>query len=50
MELVANVNVENETFLERNFTPAEVEYCSKQPDAHASFAGRWSAKEAVIKV
>lgn len=49
VELVANVNVDNPTFLERNFTPTEIEYCLSQPDPHASFAGRWSAKEAVIK-
>jgi fatty acid synthase subunit beta len=49
VELVANVNVDNPTFVERNFTTAEIEYCKSQPDAHASFAGRWAAKEAVIK-
>jgi fatty acid synthase subunit beta len=35
--------------VERNFTAAEIEYCKSQPDSHASFAGRWAAKEAVIK-
>ena len=49
VELVASVPIENETFVERNFTDAEIEYCRKAPDSKASFAGRWSAKEAVFK-
>ncbi|KAF7591025.1 hypothetical protein BBP40_002043 [Aspergillus hancockii] len=49
VEEVTSINLENETFLQRNFTPAEREYCLKAPDARASFAGRWSAKEAVFK-
>ncbi len=36
-------------FLERNFTLRERSYCSGQPDPQASFAGKWSAKEAVFK-
>ncbi|KAE8395549.1 hypothetical protein BDV23DRAFT_145171 [Aspergillus alliaceus] len=49
VEEVANINVENDTFLRRNFTPAEREYCLNAPNCRASFAGRWSAKEAVFK-
>ncbi|KAE8356278.1 hypothetical protein BDV28DRAFT_116600 [Aspergillus coremiiformis] len=49
VEEVASINMENETFLRRNFTPAEREYCLKAPNPRASFAGRWSAKEAVFK-
>lgn len=49
VELCAEVNIDNEAFLERNFTPAEIAYCRGQPDKQASFAGRWSAKEAVFK-
>ncbi|KAL9023235.1 MAG: hypothetical protein Q9180_008319, partial [Flavoplaca navasiana] len=33
----------------RNFTTKEQAYCRKAADAQASFAGRWSAKEAVFK-
>jgi fatty acid synthase subunit alpha len=36
-------------FVERNFTRAEREYCLSAPDPAASFAGRWAAKEAVVK-
>ena len=49
VESVDGVNIENETFIDRNFTPAEQAYCRKAPDARASFAGKWSAKEAVFK-
>ncbi|KAJ2140580.1 fatty acid synthase alpha subunit Lsd1 [Coemansia sp. RSA 678] len=36
-------------FIERNFTADEQVYCWAQPNTHASFAGKWCAKEAVIK-
>ncbi|KAK3080128.1 hypothetical protein LTS18_003048, partial [Coniosporium uncinatum] len=49
VESVEAVNIQNETFVERNFTDKEQEYCRKAPSPQASFAGRWSAKEAVFK-
>ncbi|PVU88844.1 hypothetical protein BB561_005677 [Smittium simulii] len=49
IELITNINIENETFLERNFTVNEIEYCRNRPDPHSSFAGKWCAKESVIK-
>jgi fatty acid synthase subunit beta len=49
VELTNAVNIENSTFIERNFTTAEIEYCQTRPDPQASFTGRWSAKEAVFK-
>ena len=49
VETVEAINIDNETFINRNFTPAEQTYCRKAPNAQASFAGRWSAKEAVFK-
>jgi fatty acid synthase subunit alpha len=49
VEDIAAVNIDNETFLERNFTEAEQSYCRKAASPQASFAGRWSAKEAVFK-
>ena len=49
VESVEAINIENETFVKRNFTDAEQAYCQKAPDVRASFAGRWSAKEAVFK-
>ncbi|ORX46933.1 hypothetical protein BCR36DRAFT_99854 [Piromyces finnis] len=47
--LISEINIENESFVERNFTSTEINYCKSKPDARSSFAGRWAAKEAVIK-
>jgi fatty acid synthase subunit alpha len=49
VEEVQAINIENETFIERNFTTQEIEYCHKAASPQASFAGKWSAKEAVFK-
>jgi fatty acid synthase subunit alpha len=49
VEEIEAVNIHNETFVERNFTQAEQAYCSKAANPQASYAGRWSAKEAVFK-
>ncbi|OUM69465.1 hypothetical protein PIROE2DRAFT_38102 [Piromyces sp. E2] len=49
VELVTEIPIANQTFLERNFTAKEIEYCMNRPDPQSSFAGRWSAKEAVVK-
>ncbi len=38
-----------ELFLLRVFTPYEVEYCSARKAATQHYAGRWAAKEAVLK-
>uniref|UniRef100_A0A0G4FWX6 Fatty acid synthase subunit alpha n=1 Tax=Chromera velia CCMP2878 TaxID=1169474 RepID=A0A0G4FWX6_9ALVE len=37
------------TFHKRNFTDAELQYCRAAPNPTASLAGRWCAKEAVVK-
>jgi fatty acid synthase subunit alpha len=49
VEDISSINITNETFIERNFTPAERDYCQQAASPQASFAGRWSAKEAVFK-
>lgn len=49
VEDITAINVDNETFVERNFTAEEASYCQKTPSPQSSFAGRWSAKEAVFK-
>jgi len=38
-----------ELFLGRVFTPHEIEYCSLRKAATQHYAGRWAAKEAVLK-
>lgn len=49
IENVDAINIENETFVERNFTASEQAYCRKAGSPQASFTGKWSAKEAVFK-
>lgn len=49
IEDIDSFNIENDTFIERNFTPKEIAYCKKSAAPRSSFAGRWSAKEAVFK-
>ncbi|KAK3939839.1 fatty acid synthase subunit alpha [Diplogelasinospora grovesii] len=52
VEDISSINIDNDTFLERNFTVAEIKYClssAKGRTPQKSFAGRWSAKEAVFK-
>ncbi|CBF87553.1 fatty acid synthase subunit fasA [Aspergillus nidulans FGSC A4] len=49
VESIDSINISNETFIERNFTASEQQYCQNAPSPQSSFAGRWSAKEAVFK-
>ncbi|KAF8843701.1 hypothetical protein BDN67DRAFT_963867 [Paxillus ammoniavirescens] len=48
-ELISSVPSSNPTFVERNFTEAEIAYCRSQPSPPSSFAARWVGKEAVFK-
>jgi holo-[acyl-carrier protein] synthase len=38
-----------ELFIGRVYTPQEIEYCSSRKAATQHYAGRWAAKEAVLK-
>ncbi len=38
-----------EQFLERVYTPSEIDHCAQLPDATSHFARRWAAKQAVYK-
>ncbi|SMP72363.1 holo-[acyl-carrier-protein] synthase [Neorhodopirellula lusitana] len=38
-----------EQFLERVYTPGEIDHCAQLPDATGHFARRWAAKQAVFK-
>lgn len=49
VEDVQSFPSDNETFVARNFTEAEIDYCRSQPNPKASFTGRFAAKEAVFK-
>ena len=48
IEDIASIST-NPTFIARNFTDEEVNYCQGASNPQASFAGRWCAKEAVFK-
>ncbi len=39
-----------EVFLQRVFTQREIQYCSSRRAANQHYAGRWAAKESVLKV
>ncbi|KAH6602319.1 hypothetical protein BASA61_001228 [Batrachochytrium salamandrivorans] len=49
VQLISEMALSNDVFVARNFTPNEIAYCKASADPAASFAGRWAAKEAVIK-
>ena len=38
-----------ELFIERVYTPHEIRYCQSRKQATQHFAGRWAAKEAILK-
>src|SRR3954454_5716009 len=38
-----------ELFIARVYTPSEITYCQSRKQATQHFAGRWAAKEAVLK-
>jgi holo-[acyl-carrier protein] synthase len=38
-----------ELFITRVYTPQEIQYCQSRKQATQHFAGRWAAKEAVLK-
>lgn len=38
-----------ELFISRVYTPLEIEFCSSRKAATQHYAGRWAAKEAVLK-
>lgn len=45
----AAIQEHGELFLRRIFTEAEQKYCSKFRDAERHYAGRFAAKEAIVK-
>jgi holo-[acyl-carrier protein] synthase len=43
------VEQHGELFLNRVYTPREIRYCQARKHATEHFAGRWAAKEAILK-
>ncbi|RMG40459.1 MAG: holo-[acyl-carrier-protein] synthase [Planctomycetota bacterium] len=48
--IAAMVDRHGRLFLERVYTPSEREHCLRRKHANEALAGRWAAKEAVMKV
>lgn len=47
---VANMIEKHEdVFIRRVYTPSEIEYCGTRKSATQHYAGRWAAKEAILK-
>ena len=49
LRIAQMIEKHGELFVGRVFTPAEIEYCRSRRQATQHFAGRWAAKEAVLK-
>jgi len=49
VEEISSFHGRDASFIDRNFTKAEQQYCNGAADPAASYAGRWTAKEAVLK-
>lgn len=47
--IAANMERYGERFLNRIYTPQEQAYCLQYKDSHTRFAGRFAAKEAIVK-
>lgn len=43
------IDKHDDLFLTRVYTPKEIEYCAPRKAAIQHYAGRWAAKEAVLK-
>ena len=43
------IDKHGEAFLQRVYTPAEISYCKQRKAFNQHYAGRWAAKEAVLK-
>ena len=47
---VANMIEKHEDiFIQKVYTPGEIEYCGARKSATQHYAGRWAAKEAILK-
>jgi len=43
------IDKHDEMFIKRVYTPKEIEYCAARKSATQHYAGRWAAKEAILK-
>lgn len=50
LRIAKMIDRHGEQFLERVYTPLEIEYCQSHKGAVERFAGRFAAKESILKV
>lgn len=49
LRIAQMIDRHGELFISRVYTPREIAYCQSRKQATQHFAGRWAAKEAVLK-
>jgi len=49
LRIAQMVQRHGEQFIQRVYTPHEIQYCQARKESTQHFAGRWAAKEAVLK-
>jgi holo-[acyl-carrier protein] synthase len=49
LRIAQMIDRHGEQFIHRVYTPHEIQYCQSRKQATQHFAGRWAAKEAVLK-
>ena len=49
LRIAQMIDRHGELFIGRVYTPQEIQYCQSRKQATQHFAGRWAAKEAVLK-
>ncbi len=49
LRIAQMIDRHGELFVNRVYTPYEIEYCQSRKAATQHFAGRWAAKEAILK-
>ena len=49
LRIAKMIDRHGELFVGRVYTPAEIDYCRARKQATQHFAGRWAAKEAILK-
>ena len=49
VRIATMIETHGEQFLERVYTPNEIEYCLRTANSNQHFAKRWAAKEATMK-
>lgn len=49
VRIASMIERHGELFLQRVFTEGEIRYCQRRKECNQHYAGRWAAKEAVMK-